>query len=107
MAANNSRVTDLYKLKKRTHGFKKELGEKPSTSKSLKNKPALKNVEVLKKFDMTWEYGPCIGISRMERWKRAERHGLNPPTEVKDIISKHENDKEYTECVWSCYSTLN
>ena len=28
------------------------------------------------------EYGPCIGMTRLERWERAKSLGLNPPTEV-------------------------
>ena len=37
------------------------------------------------------------GITRLERWQRAHNHGLNPPTEVKNIISKHPNDETYTQ----------
>uniref|UniRef100_A0A0B7APU6 DNA polymerase delta subunit 4 n=1 Tax=Arion vulgaris TaxID=1028688 RepID=A0A0B7APU6_9EUPU len=61
---------------------------------------------VLKKFDLILEYGPCIGITRMERWERANKHGLNPPVEVKNIISGHKDDEVYTECLWNDYTTL-
>ncbi|XP_046839516.1 DNA polymerase delta subunit 4-like isoform X2 [Xenia sp. Carnegie-2017] len=47
---------------------------------------------LLKDFDLRCEYGPCIGITRLERWKRAKYHGLNPPIQVKEIIESHEND---------------
>ncbi|KAK3703571.1 hypothetical protein QZH41_006898 [Actinostola sp. cb2023] len=57
-----------------------------------------KNLQLLKEFDMTLEYGPCIGITRMERWERADKFGLHPPQIVKDIISKKLNDEIYTEC---------
>ena len=30
----------------------------------------------------SYEYGPCIGMTRLERWERAHALGLNPPTEV-------------------------
>lgn len=30
----------------------------------------------------SYMYGPCIGTTRMERWKRAKALGLNPPIEV-------------------------
>lgn len=35
-----------------------------------------------------------IGITRLERWERAQKHGLNPPDEVKDILLKNK-DEEY------------
>lgn len=38
-----------------------------------------------------------LGITRLERWERAEKHGLNPPTVVKDILNKHPNDEEYIQ----------
>lgn len=31
---------------------------------------------------------PCIGMPRMKRWYRAERLGLNPPTEVLAVLLK-------------------
>ncbi len=34
----------------------------------------------------TYEYGPCVGVTRLERWERAAALGLNPPPEV--IFSK-------------------
>lgn len=34
----------------------------------------------------SYKYGPCIGTTRMERWKRAKALGLNPPVEVCRII---------------------
>lgn len=37
------------------------------------------------------------GITRMERWERAEKHGLNPPFVVKEILLKHLNDVEFIE----------
>lgn len=40
----------------------------------------------------------CLqGITRLERWKRAKNHGLNPPIQVREIIESHENDTRYTE----------
>lgn len=28
------------------------------------------------------DYGPCVGVSRLERWERAYMLDLNPPPEV-------------------------
>lgn len=40
----------------------------------------------LKKFDMDATFGPCVGISRLKRWKRAEKYGLNPPLYIKELL---------------------
>ncbi|KAJ7376130.1 DNA polymerase delta subunit 4 [Desmophyllum pertusum] len=59
-----------------------------------------KELSVLKEFDLDSEFGPCIGITRLQRWERAKEYGLYPPEEVKTIISQHPNDEAFTECVW-------
>lgn len=76
----------------------------PSTSKV--DVAARRDFDILKQFDLTLEFGPCIGISRMDRWDRAEKHGLKPPQEVKDLIDNHSSDPVYTECLWNDYNTL-
>lgn len=30
----------------------------------------------------SYEYGPCAGVTRLERWERADALGLKPPPEV-------------------------
>ncbi|KAG4302185.1 hypothetical protein PCK1_001457 [Pneumocystis canis] len=44
------------------------------------------NDAILKKFDLTYQYGPFKGISRLDRWYRAEKLGLCPPIEIKTIL---------------------
>lgn len=39
----------------------------------------------------------CKGLSRLERWNRAEKFGLDPPRNVRDLIISYPNDKKYTE----------
>ncbi|KAK7422104.1 hypothetical protein QQX98_001847 [Neonectria punicea] len=46
--------------------------------------------KVLRYFDVSSQYGPCIGLPRMKRWQRAERLGLNPPIEVLAVLLKEE-----------------
>ncbi|KAI0125047.1 DNA polymerase delta, subunit 4-domain-containing protein [Xylariales sp. AK1849] len=46
--------------------------------------------KVLRYFDVSSQYGPCVGIDRMKRWQRAERLGLNPPVEVLAVLLKEE-----------------
>ncbi|OBW65199.1 MAG: Uncharacterized protein AUREO_047360 [Aureobasidium pullulans] len=51
--------------------------------------------KVLREFDMSGQYGPCIGIARVKRWRRASTLGLNPPLEVLAVLLK-EGDKNKT-----------
>jgi DNA polymerase delta subunit 4 len=46
--------------------------------------------KVLRYFDVSSQYGPCIGISRAKRWYRAEKLGLNPPIEVLAVLLREE-----------------
>jgi hypothetical protein len=51
--------------------------------------PATTNLGVrdyLRSFDFNSAYGPCLGISRMQRWQRAHAAGLNPPTAVHALL---------------------
>ncbi|KAK0466833.1 DNA polymerase delta, subunit 4-domain-containing protein [Desarmillaria tabescens] len=43
--------------------------------------------EILRVFDLSYEFGPCIGVTRLERWERASKMGLNPPPEIHDILT--------------------
>ncbi|CAI5982539.1 unnamed protein product [Closterium sp. NIES-65] len=40
----------------------------------------------LQLFDMDMAFGPCTGLSRLERWQRANRLGLNPPPHVRALL---------------------
>uniref|UniRef100_A0A0D6R7J2 DNA polymerase delta subunit 4 n=1 Tax=Araucaria cunninghamii TaxID=56994 RepID=A0A0D6R7J2_ARACU len=53
--------------------------------------------EVLRQFDMNMTYGPCLGVPRLERWERANKLGLNPPKQVKDLM---ENAHATPDCLW-------
>ncbi|KAG2144344.1 DNA polymerase delta, subunit 4-domain-containing protein [Suillus clintonianus] len=57
--------------------------------------------QILRVFDMSYEYGPCVGMTRLERWERAASFGLNPPEEVRQILSTREGVEmdEYSQCV--------
>ncbi|KAH0372253.1 hypothetical protein KCU65_g1238, partial [Aureobasidium melanogenum] len=44
--------------------------------------------KILREFDMSGQYGPCIGIARVKRWRRANTLGLNPPIEVLAVLLK-------------------
>ncbi|KAF8301071.1 hypothetical protein DL93DRAFT_2160926 [Clavulina sp. PMI_390] len=50
--------------------------------------------EILRIFDLSYEYGPCVGVSRMDRWMRAQKLGLNPPLQVKEILETQEGQEQ-------------
>ncbi|XP_027338264.1 DNA polymerase delta subunit 4-like [Abrus precatorius] len=54
--------------------------------------------KILREFDMNVAYGPCIGLTRLERWERAHKFGLNPPQHIKILL---ESDKAQLECLWN------
>ncbi|KAL4741170.1 DNA polymerase delta, subunit 4-domain-containing protein [Aspergillus similis] len=46
--------------------------------------------KILRHFDLSSQYGPCIGIARLKRWRRASSLNLNPPIEVLSLLLKQE-----------------
>uniref|UniRef100_A0AAX7VAE9 Uncharacterized protein n=1 Tax=Astatotilapia calliptera TaxID=8154 RepID=A0AAX7VAE9_ASTCA len=60
-------------------------------------------LEKLRQFDLDWSFGPCTGISRLQRWERAKLHGLNPPEEIRDLLLQTHADPEYNLGLWSGY----
>lgn len=51
--------------------------------------------KILRHFDLSSQYGPCIGIPRLRRWKRAYGLGLNPPLEVLAVLLREEKNKNW------------
>ncbi|KAI8061000.1 DNA polymerase delta, subunit 4-domain-containing protein [Gongronella butleri] len=54
----------------------------------------------LRAFDLSYAYGPCVGLSRMERWERAQTLGLNPPEEIKTLLMATTARKSQAECLF-------
>jgi len=52
--------------------------------------------QLLRVFDMSYEYGPCAGVTRLERWQRARAMGLNPPDEIRMILETKQGTTEYS-----------
>ncbi|RUS85732.1 hypothetical protein EGW08_006526 [Elysia chlorotica] len=98
-------ISNAFVQKKRI-AHKPQKGTKSEPSTSATDSGIKKDLDVLKQFDLILEYGPCNGISRLDRWERAERHGLKPSLEIKDLINRHASDPLYTECLWNDYATL-
>ncbi|XP_062194605.1 uncharacterized protein LOC133897796 [Phragmites australis] len=62
--------------------------------------------EQLRQFDMDMKFGPCLGVTRLQRWERASGMGLQPPAHLRDLLlhtpsSKNlSNSSLSTECLW-------
>lgn len=55
--------------------------------------------KLLRQFDFCTDYGPVNGMTRLQRWNRADRLGLNPPSLVKEILETDQGveDPKYRE----------
>ncbi|KAI0440962.1 DNA polymerase delta, subunit 4-domain-containing protein [Xylaria telfairii] len=46
--------------------------------------------KILRYWDVSSQYGPCVGVSRLKRWQRADRLGLSPPVEVLAVLMQEQ-----------------
>ncbi|EXJ55985.1 hypothetical protein A1O7_08916 [Cladophialophora yegresii CBS 114405] len=53
--------------------------------------------KILRHFDLSSQYGPCIGVPRLTRWRRANTLGLQPPIEVLAVLLREEEGGDATE----------
>ena len=58
---------------------------------------------LLRDFDFVEAFGPCVGPTRLQRWRRAARWGLDPPERVKEILEGLEEDHPEQQSVLSKY----
>ncbi|KAM4636712.1 DNA polymerase delta subunit 4 [Discoglossus pictus] len=65
--------------------------------------PALSPSDTLIHFDLDWHFGPCVGITRLERWQRAQRLGLSPPKVIGEMLMANSKDPAYQNCLWHEY----
>ncbi|KZT07235.1 uncharacterized protein LAESUDRAFT_758641 [Laetiporus sulphureus 93-53] len=79
-----------------------EVREKNSHLEFVHGEGLNKVDHILRMFDLTYDFGPCIGVTRLQRWQRAEMLGLKPPPEIKEILLTKEGSEEprYRECVF-------
>jgi DNA polymerase delta subunit 4 len=61
---------------------------------------------ILRDFDLSSKYGPCVGITRLERFERAKKMGLNPPDEVGMILQSEEGQRDWNVDLFSQRSAL-
>ncbi|XP_034044991.1 DNA polymerase delta subunit 4 [Thalassophryne amazonica] len=99
-------ITDSFKVvKKARRDNKREKRPTPPPNIAAEDETLKDNeLEKLRQFDLDWRFGPCIGISRLQRWERAQLHGLNPPEEIRDLLLHTHNDPEHNLSLWSSYA---
>ena len=56
---------------------------------------------ILRNFDLSPKYGPCVGMTRLDRYRRAEKMGLNPPVEVLQILETEEGSRDWNTDLFS------
>ncbi|KAM4611811.1 DNA polymerase delta subunit 4 [Polymixia lowei] len=100
-------ITDSFKvMKKARRGGKREKRPPSPSQKEAETTPVTENekeLQELRQFDLDWRYGPCTGITRLQRWERAKLHGLNPPEEIRDLLLRTQTDPQYAQSLWSDY----
>ncbi|KAL9672204.1 hypothetical protein QQ045_028454 [Rhodiola kirilowii] len=42
--------------------------------------------DAIRQFDLNMRYGPCIGMSRYDRWECAKKLGMNPPQNIESLL---------------------
>jgi len=76
------RAANLGKWRKHYGEVKEKMGNLEPIHAEEQNKAN----HILRVFDDSYEYGPCVGVTRLERWERAQALGLHPPVEVQEIL---------------------
>jgi DNA polymerase delta subunit 4 len=49
---------------------------------------------ILREFDMNMAYGPCLGMTRLKRYERAQKWGLKPPPNIGMLLKALNVDEE-------------
>ncbi|GMJ11324.1 polymerase delta 4 [Hibiscus trionum] len=102
MATPSKNIGGFYKQKKTTTSKSKSKHAAATSGSNIAQPPALvshggsldlkddleEEEQVLRQFDMNMAFGPCIGMTRLDRWERAQRLGLNPSQEIQSILKR-------------------
>ncbi|XP_053274481.1 DNA polymerase delta subunit 4 [Pleuronectes platessa] len=106
MTTKRGLITDSFKVVKRARRASKRVKRAipPPPQKEADTVTVRDNeLQKLRQFDLDSKFGPCTGIGRLQRWERAQFHGLNPPEEIRDLLLQTHTDPEYSQSLWSEY----
>ncbi|KAF6250592.1 DNA polymerase delta, subunit 4-domain-containing protein [Scenedesmus sp. NREL 46B-D3] len=104
-----ARITDNFRQQKSfSSGIRTDRDRKQQKAPELPGvhgEAAVTNFDIhaderlLRSFDLATQYGPCTGMTRLERWQRAETLGLNPPVQVKEMLTGPQGG-QWNQCLW-------
>ncbi|XP_062972931.1 DNA polymerase delta subunit 4 [Elgaria multicarinata webbii] len=104
-------ITDSFQVVKKRKRGSKEVQEAQTPAQvtvqaesPLQEAAQPEQLEWLKQFDLCWQYGPCTGITRLQRWERADLLGLSPPATVRELLLKHSRDPLVIYSLWHEYA---
>ncbi|SAM68135.1 related to DNA polymerase delta subunit 4 [Ustilago bromivora] len=80
---------------------KKTMNVPPSKSVHIDHEDRIQ--QILRVFDLDSNFGPCMGMSRLERWQRAKHLDLDPPQEIHEILTTKQGVKEHKESVFAAH----
>ncbi len=80
---------------------KRAMNVPPSKSVHIDHEDRIQ--QTLRVFDLDPNFGPCIGLSRLERWQRAKDLDLDPPQEIHDILTTKQGNSIHKENVFSSH----
>ncbi|XP_071390522.1 DNA polymerase delta subunit 4 isoform X1 [Centroberyx affinis] len=111
MTTKRGLITDTFKVVKKAKRSRKREKMPPSPPRKGESRTETKaeterekELQKLRQFDLDWRFGPCTGITRLQRWERAKLHGLNPPEEIRELLLlRIHTDPEYNQSLWSDY----
>mmetsp|Transcript_25524 Transcript_25524/g.64767 ORF Transcript_25524/g.64767 Transcript_25524/m.64767 type:complete len:115 (-) Transcript_25524:124-468(-) len=90
-----------------TRSASRKAAEALQPSQGVSGEEAVTNFDIdaeerlLRAFDLATKYGPCAGMTRLERWERAEKFGLSPPAEVREVVLRRGPGSTSNQPVWA------
>lgn len=112
MESRTGRLSDSLGPKSRNahptgvHQSKGLRSEKDSAGRPVSRGLKAEDVEEIemrlrREFDLETKFGPTSGLTRLERFHRAVKLGLDPPEWVEEIVEKHGIDSDLNKHVFA------
>ena len=107
MESRTGRLSDSLGPKSRTgHQTKGLWSEKESVGQPVSRGLKTEDVEEIetklrREFDLETKFGPTSGLTRLERFHRAVKLGLEPPEWVQEVVEKHGVDSDLNRHVFA------
>ncbi|KAG9292998.1 hypothetical protein G9A89_016360 [Geosiphon pyriformis] len=86
VSKNNDEVTKPEENDNFDEAMQYKIKPKNSSKLTFHDEDLTPEKKLLHAFDLDYDFGPCIGITRLERWERAKKFALNPSLEIKRLL---------------------